>query len=364
MFLKKLVVPAICATLMSSSLFTTTVALAADENITDFATLSTVEVNVGLKPTPVFVEKKKTLKYVSADTLLNLRKEPKKDGKVVDHLDTGVVVLVKEEKGEWSKVKVGEETGYVATEYLKEVTNETLYVSSSGLNLRQKPTTKSESLTSLDESTEIKVLSEENGWAKVKVADKEGYVSAEYLTADKPSVVEQEQVSEEVETTTGSTTVHSSSNGSTTSTASTASTSAAKPAQSKPAQPKPSSSKPAQSNGSVVSIGMSLIGRPYVFGASGPSAFDCSGFISYVFRNAGQPVGRTSVSGYWSMASRVSNPVPGDLVFFQNTYKAGPSHMGIYIGGGQFVHAGDGGVQVSSTSNSYWSSKFLGYGRF
>lgn len=368
MFLKKLAIPTICATLMSSTLFTTTIALAADDNIkevTEIAMAATFDMNVELKAAPVFVEKNKTLQSVTADTLLNLRKEPKEDGEVIDLLDTGVIVFVQEEQGEWSKVKVGEKVGYVATEYLKEITNETLYVGEASVNLREKPTTESKAIKTLEENQALEVVSEENGWAKVKVDGKEGYISAEFLTADKP-VVEQEVV-QPASTTQSNSSATSATSNNTQSNSATGSTSSSS---SNTTNRVPSTStttqtqKPAQSNGSVISIAKSLLGRPYVFGASGPNAFDCSGFISYVYKAAGKSVGRTSVAGYWGMVSKTSNPVAGDVIFFQNTYKSGPSHAGIYLGGGQFIHAGDGGVQISSTSNSYWKQHFLGYGRF
>ena len=99
---------------------------------------------------------------------------------------------------------------------------------------------------------------------------------------------------------------------------------------------------------------------PYVWASASPSngGFDCSGFISYVFG-----VGRQDVAGYWNSVSKVSSPQPGDLVFFQGTYKAGPSHIGIYVGNDQMIHAGDKGIAYSSLSSSYNQKHFLGYGR-
>ncbi|KEK25388.1 C40 family peptidase [Bacillus gaemokensis] len=108
----------------------------------------------------------------------------------------------------------------------------------------------------------------------------------------------------------------------------------------------------------VIEKAKKYLGVPYVFGGASPSGFDCSGFISYVYG-----VGRQDVAGYWNSVQRLSSPQPGDLVFFQNTYKSGPSHIGIYIGGGQMIHAGDGGIAYSSLSSSYNQSHFLGYGR-
>ncbi|HDR7615237.1 TPA: C40 family peptidase [Bacillus mycoides] len=111
----------------------------------------------------------------------------------------------------------------------------------------------------------------------------------------------------------------------------------------------------------VIGKAQQYLGLPYVWGSASPSngGFDCSGFISYVFG-----VGRQDVAGYWNSVSKVSSPQPGDLVFFQGTYKAGPSHIGIYVGNDQMIHAGDKGIAYASLSSSYNQKHFLGYGRF
>ncbi|WP_270606511.1 NlpC/P60 family protein [Bacillus mobilis] len=118
---------------------------------------------------------------------------------------------------------------------------------------------------------------------------------------------------------------------------------------------------PASNAGGVIGKAQSYLGLPYVWGSASPSngGFDCSGFISYIFG-----VGRQDVAGYWNSVSKVSSPQPGDLVFFQGTYKPGPSHIGIYVGNGQMIHAGDKGIAYSSLSSSYNQKHFLGYGRF
>ncbi|WP_283746932.1 NlpC/P60 family protein [Bacillus cereus] len=123
-------------------------------------------------------------------------------------------------------------------------------------------------------------------------------------------------------------------------------------------KPAPAPTPPAPG---VIGKAQQYLGMPYVWGSASPSngGFDCSGFISYVFG-----VGRQDVAGYWNSVSRVSSPQPGDLVFFQGTYKAGPSHIGIYVGNDQMIHAGDKGIAYSSLSSSYNQKHFLGYGRF
>ncbi|TYS17842.1 LysM peptidoglycan-binding domain-containing protein [Rossellomorea vietnamensis] len=106
------------------------------------------------------------------------------------------------------------------------------------------------------------------------------------------------------------------------------------------------------------------LGTPYVWGGAAPSGFDCSGFIYYVYKQAGMNVSRTSALGLWNETTRVSNPQPGDLVFFSNTYKPGISHVGIYLGNNEFIHSGNRGVEITSLSNSYWNPKITGYTRY
>lgn len=109
----------------------------------------------------------------------------------------------------------------------------------------------------------------------------------------------------------------------------------------------------------VVDVAQSLIGSPYVWGGTDPSGFDCSGFVQYVFETQNKTVPRT-VSDMWNFSKPVSNPSVGDLVFFE-TYKAGPSHMGIYVGNGQFIHAGTStGVTTSELNTSYWKERYIG----
>lgn len=109
------------------------------------------------------------------------------------------------------------------------------------------------------------------------------------------------------------------------------------------------------------------LGKPYVFGASGPNSFDCSGFVSYVLAHSIYPgFGRTTAQGLYNICTPVSrdDAQPGDLIFFTGTYNAGRpvTHIGIYIGNGQMIHAGKP-VQYASIDTPYWTSHYYAMGR-
>ena len=124
------------------------------------------------------------------------------------------------------------------------------------------------------------------------------------------------------------------------------------------------SSSGGYSTSKLISSAKSLMGIPYVWGGASTSGFDCSGFIYYVYKQAGKNITRTNVEGYYSRSYEVSSPAVGDLVFFSNTYKKGISHMGIYVGSGQFIHASSSaGITITSLSNSYFEPRFTAFKR-
>ncbi|MFH1454451.1 MAG: C40 family peptidase [Armatimonadota bacterium] len=113
--------------------------------------------------------------------------------------------------------------------------------------------------------------------------------------------------------------------------------------------------------GRIIQSAKSYLGVPYKWGGTTGYGFDCSGFTMTMFRKYGINIRRCADEQYYQgyYVSR-SEMLPGDLVFF-STYMAGPSHVGIYLGGSKFIHASSrGGVKISSLNEAYYSSCYLG----
>lgn len=108
------------------------------------------------------------------------------------------------------------------------------------------------------------------------------------------------------------------------------------------------------------------VGTPYVWGGSTPeTGFDCSGYVCWVYNQNGYNVGRTTANGLWNKSQHISEAEakPGDLVFFEGTYDTpGKSHVGIYLGNGMMVSAGDP-IKYANIHSSYWQKYLSGFGR-
>ena len=149
------------------------------------------------------------------------------------------------------------------------------------------------------------------------------------------------------------------------------SSSKAKPAQGKPAVSAASKLQMAPSNKTIlekknaaalIATAKKYIGTPYQFGGTTPKGFDCSGYIQYIFAAHGIGVPRLADEQYRLGEKTVSKKqlVPGDLVFF-NTYGSGISHIGLYLGDGQFIHASSSkGIRIDALSNEYWAPRYIG----
>ena len=276
-------------------------------------------------------ETTQTTKYVNTTAGLNVRTGPSTSYAKIVTLSYGQSVNVLSTSNGWSKINYNGSTGYVSSQYLQSTkpsssssseTSQTVkYVNTtSGLNMRTGPATSYAKITTIAYGQSVNVLSTSNGWSKINYSGSTGYVSSQYLQSTKPSS-------------------SSSSNSGSTSVSSSAS--------------------------SVIAYAKTLLGKPYVWGAQGPNSFDCSGFTYYVFKNkAGIVLPRTSSSqSKYGTSVSWSNLKAGDLMFFDtNGANNGQvSHVGLYIGNGQMIHASSSQrkIVITSVNTSYYKNAFV-----
>ena len=276
-----------------------------------------------------------TTKYVSASVGLNVRSGAGTSYSKLGKLEYKEKVTVLSTSNGWSKINYNGKTGYVDSSYLKstvpgstndntnnETTGTTKYVNTtSGLNVRSGAGTSYSKLGKLEYKEKVTVLSTSNGWSKINYNGKTGYVDSSYLQSTVP----------------GSNGNNANNNNNTVST---------------------------KAN-EVIAYEKTLLGKPYVWGAQGPNSFDCSGFTYYVFKNkAGIVLPRTSSaqSKYGTYVSK-SNLKAGDLVFFDTNgaNDGNVSHVGMYIGNGQMIHAsyGQKKIVIANFNDSYYQKAYV-----
>lgn len=363
---------------------------------------------------------------VTSKSGLNVRTSPAiENNNKITAVPIGTELGILEQKNDWYKVKLeSNNEAYVNSNYVK-VNNSNLYVNVDRLNFREGAGMDKKIYTVLTKGTKLEFIEESGNWVKVKVNNTTGYVHSKYISNVKPIVQTESAVDSNKKPTSNSSNTNSSknednktekpesnktetensnkkpnktesdkgtqvdkeevqkpqSNNSSTSKPETSkpeskpetSKPESKPETSKP-ESKPETSKPEskpENNESsqskdvqaVIDLAYSQIGKPYNWGSEGPSSFDCSGLMRYIFdKGAGVNLPRTSKaqSQYGTTVSR-SNLKPGDLIFSSTDGSGTVSHVGIYVGGGQMIHAPKPGdvVKKSSINSSYWNDAYL-----
>ena len=239
---------------------------------------------------------------------LRLRSQPSTSSDTIAYLDKGVAVGIIEKLSGWYKVAYEGDVGYVSADYVV-VDQDNVFstygtTNADGVNARSGPSTSSTILFSIKENYTVSVIGFADGWYKITSNGVTAYVRSDYL---------------DLTDTAGA----------------------------------------SELGAKIVSTAKQYLGTRYVYGGASPSGFDCSGFTMYVYKQFGYSLPHTA-TGQWQ--SSVGNKVwamsalqPGDLVFFCDPSRSNGkacSHVGIYIGGGQFVHSSSsrsGGVTVSYT---------------
>lgn len=298
----------------------------------DYITLASSSAGTAIAPSNTVTSTTGTAGTVKCSSSVNLRFEANTSSSILAELKNGTKITVVSTANGWCKVTYSGKTGYIKQDYVSttgSASNNTsastgtaaVVKCSSTVNFRSAASTSSTILGELKNGTAVTVLSTSNGWSKVSYAGKAGYISADYLV------------------TASSGTAISPSN-----TAASVSISAKRQ--------------------SVLNYAAQFLGVPYVYGGSTPSGFDCSGFTSYVFKNTVGSIPRVAQAQY-DATTRVSRDdlLPGDLVFFGSSTSS-ISHVGIYVGSNQFIHAPSTGdvVKYSSLTGSY-ATRYQGAGR-
>ena len=261
---------------------------------------------------------------VTADAL-NVRSGPSTSYSITTKLYKGDKVEILETSNGWHKIKASNgKIGWVSGDYIKVSSGSTSQPSTSttkatvtatSLNVRSGAGTSYSVITKLPKGTVVDVLeSASNGWKKIKTSNGTiGWVSGSYLAN---GVVEQTST--------------------------------------------PSTNKVQ----AVIDLAHKQLGKPYVWGAEGPNSFDCSGLIYYVYKNAASiTLPRTSSDQYSAgVAVSRSNLKAGDLIFSSTDGTGNITHVAIYVGDGQMIHAPRNGKNVEKVSinNSYWNKAYVG----
>lgn len=306
-------------------------------------------------------EIKSGIGFVTASAL-RLRSEPNTDSQTIDVAYNGEVVVVVDQIGDWYKVIYDLQDGYMHSDYLSVLDRENAElgygrINDTYVNVRTGPSTDYSVVRMSNEGDLAYIIGLNCGWYKVIYGEDICYIRSDYVdltevpyendASNKSPLFFRGGVSIGVSP---SASLLNSSSGNT------------------------GSSDTGSSSGSIsenASIGQQMAdkaltynGYPYVWGGASPSTgFDCSGLVYYIAKCFGYsiPHGSTSQYAYGTYVEK-SDLQPGDFVFFENTYTEGISHVGIYLGNGDFIHASSSetGVKISNLNEAYYINHYYG----
>lgn len=229
--------------------------------------------------------------------------------------------------------------------------NKTGYVKVEGLTVRKGPSTSTEAINGLSKNDKVDIIGETDGWYQIKLKGEVGYVSAKYISDTKVTETtsrsgstirnaEEQEKTEEVEETNTETEETDETDTNTV------------------------SSSTGISGVEVVEYAKQYLGYKYVAGGSSPSiGFDCSGFTIYVYKHFGISLNRSSRDQIKNgVAVSKNNLQPGDILIFNGSSNTSIGHVGIYVGGNDFIHAANSreGVIITSLSSSYYQKRYVG----
>ena len=300
---------------------------------------------------------------------LRLRSQASTSSSVLDVAPKGEVVVVVSQVGDWYKVVYNLQTGYMHSDYVSVLTKENAElgygkINGTCVNLRSGPSTSYNAVAQGNKNDKVYIIGLNTGWYKVLYSSKICYIRSDYVdlteipyenqASSKSPIFFRDGKSTGVPVSAGALNGNTgnSSNGS--SGGNTGSGNSG-------------NSNTSATGAKIVECAKQYLGVPYVWGGASPSGFDCSGFVYYVLNSVGVSVPR-SLAEQQKLGTYVakSDLQPGDIVYFQNTYTTGISHVGIYVGDGKFIHAPSSGKVVSyaDLNSSYYTQHYYGARRF
>lgn len=225
--------------------------------------------------------------------------------------------------------------------------NKTGYVKVEGLTVRKGPSTSTEAIDGLSKNDKVEITGETDGWYQIKLKGEVGYVSAKYISDTKVT---------ETTSRSGSTLKETASEEKV--------TTEQENEEPEENEEEANESTTGISGAEVVEYAKQYLGCKYVAGGASPTTgFDCSGFTIYVYKHFGISLNRSSRDQIKNgVAVSKNNLQPGDILIFNGSSNTSIGHVGIYVGGNDFIHAANSreGVIITSLSSSYYQKRYVG----